>query len=545
MNNSIFLSTTLQWRSPTRATSCLLLLLTGVFPLFPGAQIAHASEPNCAVDSRITQHFDNGATWDLCWESRVRENLVLSDVHYTPPGKEPFRVLSSARLSQLHVAYDDSDVTYNDVTQFGLGGSFLLPLGEAECPTGQLHDIQTRPALCSWLKKGDNGSRTPTRAISADSLNLLSISQVGAYTYITSWTFYDDGTIEPSVGATGALQRSSENIDDPFGRVLQGDPDTLWLSHTHTYYWRLDFDLGESATDDTVEELKYLLDAQGLRSLDTTVFSTEQARRIDPNAQQAWRIMDSASPQAAGYQIESSRNGHRFERKDVEPYTDFDFFVTVGNDCERFASQNARFNPDCLNHVLQYVDDQSIVNEDVVLWNRVSFHHTPRSEDQRHMHSHWDGFKIAPVNLLSGTSTLAEQPNTQPEFADLPDRQSPLGELVHADMFAAIDVDGDLLSYSAVGMPPGLELRVDGHVHGEPEQEGTFQVQVTARDDHSKTAAEFVWTIESSSTGDSAQLSVNTLTESSTSSGKIAPPLLALLGALFFIRRKHRAALNG
>lgn len=540
MNCSTSLRTTGLRCAPTRAISCLLLLLFGIFPLYPGAQVAHASEPNCAVDSRITQHFDNGATWDLCWESRVREHLVLSDVHYTPPGKEPFRVLSSARLSQLHVAYDDSDVTYNDVTQFGLGGSFLLTLGEAECPAGQLLDVQTRPALCSWLKQGDNGSRTPTRATSADSLNLFSISQVGAYSYITSWTFYDDGTIEPSVGATGALQRSSDNIDEPFGRVLQGDPDTLWLSHTHTYYWRLDFDLGESATDDTVEELKYLLDAQGLRSRETTVFTTEQARRIDPNAQQAWRIMDSSSPQAAGYQIESTRNGHRFERKDVEPYTDFDFFVTVGNDCERFASQNARFNPDCLNHVLQYVDDQSIVNQDVVLWNRVSFHHTPRSEDQRHMHSHWDGFKIAPVNLLSGTSTLVDQPNTQPEFADLQDRQSPLGELVHADMFQAIDADDDLLTYSAVGMPPGLELRVDGHVHGVPEQAGTFQVRVSARDDRSTADAEFSWTIADSLTGNTTQIAVNTLENTSTGSGQIAPPLLALLGSLLWIKRRFQ-----
>ncbi len=548
MNNATSRSAAFVSNVKTQCISVSLLLLLGVFSLLTGAPKAHASEPNCAADSRITQHFDNGATWDLCWESRVRENLVLSDVHYTPPGQDAFRVLSSGRLSQLHVAYDDSDVTYNDVTQFGLGGGFLITLTEAECPTGQLLNIQTRPALCSWLKHGDNGFRTPTQAVSADSLNLFSISQVGAYSYITSWTFYDDGTIEPSVGATGALQRSSDNIEEPYGRVLKGDPDTLWLSHTHTYYWRLDFDLGESATDDTVEELKYLVDAQGLRTRDTTVFTTEQARRIDPDAQQFWRIMDSTSPQAVGFQIEPTRNGHRFERKEVEPYTDFDFFVTVGNDCERFASQNARFNPDCLNHVLQYVDDQSVVNEDIVLWNRVSFHHTPRSEDQRHMHAHWDGFKIAPVNLLNGTSTLANQPNTQPEFADLPDRQSPIGELVHADMIRAIDVDGDLLSYSAVGMPPGLELRVDGHVHGFPEQTGTFRVQVTARDDLSKTDAEFVWLIEGSSDSADSQVAENTATDtandSSTSSGQIAPSLLALLFSFFWIRlssRGHRA----
>ncbi|MFT6306639.1 MAG: hypothetical protein ACJA0Z_001804 [Halioglobus sp.] len=48
----------------------------------------------------------------------------------------------------------------------------------------------------------------------------------------------------------------------PYGRVLDNDANTLWLSHTHNYYWRLDFDLGESANDDVVSETRYELGAQ-------------------------------------------------------------------------------------------------------------------------------------------------------------------------------------------------------------------------------------------------------------------------------------------
>lgn len=453
------------------------------------------AQPNCATESRITHAFENGAQWDLCWESRIRENLVLSDIRYTPPGGDAFKVLASARLSQLHVAYDDSDVTYNDVTQFGLGGSYLTTLTNADCPDGQLLNVQTRPALCLRETRADNGYLTPSRGATAASINLFSVSQVGAYAYLVSWTFYDDGTFEPGVGATGALQRSSDNTRLPFGRVLQGDPDTLWLSHTHNYYWRLDFDLGTSATDDVVSELRYELDGAGRRALNTEVFSTEQARRIDPEAQLLWRIMDGATDSAPGYQFEPVRNGHRFERKDIEPYTDFDFFVTVGNDCERFASQNARFNPDCLNDVLQYVDGQSIEGEDIVLWNRVSFHHTPRSEDQRHMHTHWDDFTIRPVNLLKGTNRLVDLPNSPPVFIELPDKQTPVGELVHGDMIRATDADEDVLSYSGTGLPPGLELRLDGHIHGYPLTEGRYTVRVSVRDDHSETQARFSWTV--------------------------------------------------
>jgi len=275
-----------------------------------------ASTPRCEAPSRITHDFYNGARWDFCYASRIRENLVLSDVFYTPPDGTTLRVLSSARLSQLHVAYDDSDVTYNDVTQYGLGGGYLLTLSAEDCPGGTLLNVQTRPAICLTRSVTDVGLHTPSQSVTADNLHLFSVSQVGAYAYIVSWTFYDDGAFEPGVGATGALQRSAEDLSVPYGRVLQGDPDTLWLSHTHNYYWRLDFDLGDSATDDVVSEWRYKPAPNGLRQLDINTFETEQARRIQPELQQLWRIMANSSEEASGYQIEPIRNGHRFERSE-------------------------------------------------------------------------------------------------------------------------------------------------------------------------------------------------------------------------------------
>ncbi len=88
----------------------IVLLIASYHPSEATAQTA-ATAPNCSGDALISETFSNGARWEMCWESRIRENLVLSDVFYTPPNGTPIRVLSSARLSQLHVAYDDSDVT--------------------------------------------------------------------------------------------------------------------------------------------------------------------------------------------------------------------------------------------------------------------------------------------------------------------------------------------------------------------------------------------------------------------------------------------------
>lgn len=455
--------------------------------------------PDCSGDALISETFANGAKWEMCWNSRIRENLVLTDVYYSPPKGSAVRVLGSARLSQLHVAYDDSNVTYNDVTQYGLGGGYLVELTENDCPYGDILNVQTRPALCRWRSTGNDNYRTPSRSVSAESLTLFSVSQVGAYAYIVTWKFYSDGAIEPQIGATGALQRSSEETELPFGRLLQGDNDTLWLSHTHNYYWRLDFDLGEFANDDVVTESTTTLLSSGQRQTAVERFTTEQARLIDPAKAVAWEIWASLEselpgPDDAGYRIEPVHSGHRLQRPDIEPYTQHDFFVTVVNDCERFASQNARFNPDCLNHVAQFVDDESLVDADLTIWNRVSFHHVPRNEDQRNMHTHWDGFTIEPVNMHRSTPGINLASNSAPELNVLSDRTDVVGTRIDWQL-SATDKDSDPISYSASSLPDGLAIDNTGRLSGTVSRIGTYNVSVFASDDIDSASRSFTWQI--------------------------------------------------
>jgi len=442
----------------------------------------YAQETTCADESRVTESFSNGAVWDFCWESRVRENLVLSDVYYTAPGAEPLRILSSARLSQLHVAYDDSDVTYNDVTQYGLGGGYLLTLDERDCPEGELLNVRTRPALCLWRHKSTQGIHTANRREHTESLNLYSVA---------------NGQIEPSIGATGALQRSSNNIEEPYGRVLSSDTDKLWLSHTHNYYWRLDFDLGESAVDDLFSQTRYELTTSGKRVQQTTIFNNEQALRIDPETQASWSIKANSSESAPTYIIEPIRNGHRFERRDVEPYSDYDFFVTVANDCERFASQNSRYNPDCKNNVLEFANGEEIQGEDIVLWHRVSFHHVPRDEDQRHMHTHWDGFFLKPRNILKRTDLRDTQDNAPPSINAVSNKTNTINDSVHSHIIAT-DSDDNIIQLTSDGLPPGIEMNSQGHFFGTPTTAGNYTVTITAMDDVNESETSFNWTISTS-----------------------------------------------
>ncbi len=470
-----------------------LLLLACLF----NAPVAAA--PNCSGDELIIETFNNGARWEMCWESRIRENLVLSDVYYTPPQGQSKRVLGTARLSQLHVAYDDSDVTYNDITQYGLGGGYLIELNETDCPFGDLLLVQTRPAICKWRSQASDTYRTASRTATAESLTLFSVSQVGAYAYIVTWKFYSDGAIEPQIGATGALQRNSAALELPFGRLLQGDQDTLWLSHTHNYYWRLDFDIGDNAVDDVVTESRTSLLANGTRETVTERFNIEQSRMINPDTPLAWDIWENLSgplpgPGDTGYRIEPLRFGHRLVRAENEPYTEFDFFVTVANECERFASQNARFNPDCLNHVAQFANDESLVDADLVVWHRVSFHHVPRSEDQRHMHTHWDGFVIEPINVHVSTPGVNVNVNNAPELTSIDDRTDAMDATVNLQLQAS-DADGDRLRFSAINLPPGLSIDTAGTISGKVSTAGVYDVEINVTDDLTDEHAHFTWRV--------------------------------------------------
>ena len=76
--------------------------------------------------------------------------------------------------------------------------------------------------MCKRLTRGDDAFRSTTESRLTQALTLFSISQVGAYSYIVTWKFHDDGSIEPSVGAAGALQRSSSDAGSPYGRQLEG-----------------------------------------------------------------------------------------------------------------------------------------------------------------------------------------------------------------------------------------------------------------------------------------------------------------------------------
>ena len=212
------------------------------------------------------------------------------------------------------------------------------------------------------------------------------------------------------MGATGKLQRFT--TDSRYGWPVRTTATTLGTSHIHNYYWRLDFDLGESGDNDLVEEFNYTPSAdQTRRTLGVSRLTTEAGRSIDPVNLRSWRIRDGATTNANGqfisYQLEPIDVGHRDVGPTYEPWTANDFYVTKYRECERYVSHNPQVSG-CTDNLAGFVNGESVENADVVLWYGVTFHHIPRDEDEPYMHAHWNGFRLTPRDWMAANPSARD-----------------------------------------------------------------------------------------------------------------------------------------
>ena len=368
---------------------------------------------NCSSPYLVDEILANGARWQLCWEQRNLDGIVLRSVYFTPPGGTQQRILAQGSISQVHVPYDDNSARFHDITDDGFGNENLNDLTPEECPGGTLLKDGTKDALCRQIKPRGHAFKGLGAQGQGELLSLFSVSTSGEYNYIPVWRFFDDGTIELMMGATGKLQRFTEN--GQFGWPVRASG-TRGTSHIHNYYWRLDFDLGESGDNDIVEEFNYTINnstgATGQRrTLGISRFTTETGRSIAPETLRSWRIRDgllaNADGRAISYHLEPVEMGHRDMGPTSEPWTANDFYVTKYNACEKYVSHNPQ-TAGCGNHLGAFVNGESLVNTDVVLWYGVTFHHVPRDEDEVYMHTHWDGFRLVPRDWMAANPSAAD-----------------------------------------------------------------------------------------------------------------------------------------
>ncbi|WP_084708087.1 Ig-like domain-containing protein [Leucothrix mucor] len=418
----------------------LQLIMLGIvaWGFVPSSQ-ALAAE-HCADNYYIDQTLASGARWDMCWTHNNNHGIRYHHVYYTPVDGTRRMVLMDAAVAQIHVPYDDNGARYHDVSDYGLGGGYLRSISNVECPGGQLRQYGTKNAVCTQVVEQGAAYRSNETTAKANALKVFSISKVGAYVYIPQWLFFDDGRMEPSMVATGSLQRINNTSIEPHGWLLSalaGNTSRIGLSHMHNYFWRLDFDLNGTANNDIASEINYVA-ANGKRQRSMTTFSNEVSRSVSPTSQRSWVISDGSQRNdknhALSYEIRLSEAGHREQGPAYEPFTYNDFYVTRANNCEQIASHNQRINSCGTDSVDQFANNETLSGQDLVAWVGISFYHMPRSEDYPRMDAHTNKFEIIPRDWH--TQNPLKTINTTPLVANEDSATTAAGVAVTIDVLA-------------------------------------------------------------------------------------------------------------
>jgi primary-amine oxidase len=363
------------------------------------------SPPSIAQSTRCSSAFlidttlANGARWSLCWEERANEGIVLYDVHYTPPGNRPSRLIFyQIGLAEIHVPYDDNSARFFDLSVFGLGGDNLQDLAPGDCPGGTLRQNTTgKYALCQTVTNEGYAYKFYSTQKQASALTLFSVSAISNYNYVVQWKFYDDGTAEPSVGATGRLQRCT--ADSRYGWPLGSDC-TRGTSHMHNYWWRIDMDLNGSAND-RLQRIQFAGSGTDTRAMSITSHTIETRSTVSQATFRSWRVEDTATTNGDNHNISYElvpESSHVFRGPSYEPWTANDIYLTQFNACEQFLTHNPTTGG-CGDNVTQFATTESV--SDLVLWYGTSFHHLARDEDEPNMSIHWSRFQIVPRDMTA------------------------------------------------------------------------------------------------------------------------------------------------
>ena len=273
--------------------------------------------------------------------------------------------------------------------------------------------------------------------------------KIGAYILYHVWYLSDSGQLDAHVFAKG-LQC---NVD-----------------HLHYPMWRLDFDLAGAGGD----------------AIRRNTGSSWQAytSEFDANATEAsnhrWQVLDSST----GTSVDIAFDDNSWNVPGtVVPEINYNSNRVYGR---RYQSSEAGAWTGGAVTETPFNNNENIASQDVVMWYRGYLPHTS-AEGGALWHS--TGLRMT-VNLSGGGGN-------QPPLVSSPGNQSSLvGTSVNLPINAS-DVDGDTLSFSATGLPAGLNINsATGEIAGTTSTAGSYAVAVGVSDGNGGTAnTNFAWNV--------------------------------------------------
>ncbi|EPH44223.1 copper amine oxidase [Streptomyces aurantiacus] len=381
----------------------------GAAPKAPDAPAA-APAPGCSAASRIEQKLDGGTTWRMCVHYDTEAGLVLNNVSYQPKAEpRPIKVLSTAKLAQVHVPYDDGESEYDDLTGYDFGKN-LLKLKPAECPGGTIKTVKKGTdlvqGLCATTRARGHAYRLNEDGkvwqSQGKDLLLYVVNEVDWYEYITEWRFSSDGTITSNVGATGSLSPDDYDAGDGRGWPIGKGAKDFSTSHSHNVFWRLNFGLDGSPKGRVEQYDSTVTPPTGNGSPRTKTARTPVTKELsgDLKTMRWWRMVSATGKNKDGHARSYEFVPGPTARHAGRPFTKHDIYFTDYKACEQYASHNNALINGCThNSVDKWVNGQTLKHP--IAWVNIGFHHIARDEDQEPMPVHWQGFSITPRDVTA------------------------------------------------------------------------------------------------------------------------------------------------
>jgi len=436
---------------------------TGVVPLPPPSQeLDEKSIGVRAAPKALTITQPDGASfivngqevrwqkWRFRYVMHPREGLVLQTVGYEDEGRvRP--ILYRAALSEMAVPYGDTDQNWRwrsafDVGEYGMGrlASSIEPNRDAP-PNATLLDvtyagddgkpyvlpkavgIYERDGGMLW-KHYESYSKTNESRRARD-LVVFFIATIGNYDYAISWIFHQDGVLELDGALTGIMlpKGVSETKSGGHGAGVKSGhlvtANVVAPHHQHFFNFRLDFDV--DGPNNSVHEMntRALPPGPGNPSLngmvmDDTVLATETAaaRQMNMPSARTWAIVNPSVQNALGshtsYILVPGVNstpyvapGSQVRRR--AGFVNHHFWATRYHEDEMYAA-GAYPNQSLGGGGLPswVANNESLTNQDVVVWYTMGVTHIPRPEEWPVMPVTHVGFKLIPGGFFSRNPAL-------------------------------------------------------------------------------------------------------------------------------------------
>jgi primary-amine oxidase len=341
-----------------------------------------------------------------------------------------------------------------DAGEYGVGTMASPLVAGADCPDNAIYlspvmanagggaDVLDRRVCIFELAPGEPVWRHYdfiTQALEsrpATELIVRYIATIGNYDYLLDWVFDHKGNITYRAGATGidAVKGvAAQKLGDPtaatdtaYGSLIS--PGRVGVNHNHFLSLRLDLDVDGTANmfaRSLLVPKKLPEQEHGRTGIWTTQeepakTDTEAKFRLSYERPAMWHVMNMGRKNATGYPVSYMIHPRGNALMVMDPddpaasraqFTNYHLWVTPYAPEERYAAGDYPNQSEPGQGLPAWTArSRDIVNQDLVLWYTMGFHHVPSSEDWPVYNLGWHEVTLSPYNFFDRNPALDVAP---------------------------------------------------------------------------------------------------------------------------------------